>query len=122
MPAYWLGRDRIRFTDFMAKVPRGATRLGAAMPVSSARSSTSAPIALSAAWMHSPRQPKASRCEEAFYTAVAPASVSCDAINEYYKTSRTMFRASPRPCAKNISRVNDRCVVLQVDDAVLANM
>ena len=53
---------------------------------------------------------------------MAPASTAYDGVNEHYKTSTTTSSRSPRRCARNIRRSHKAGFVLQVDDAVLANM
>ena len=119
--ATWLGRDRIRFKDFMVdEYPRGVkgspghacvgpityrddhlvTRDVANLKAAAAR----APV------------------EEAFFTAVAPASVGYDAENEYYSDERDYVFAIAEALRQEYLAVIDAGVVLQVDDAVLANM
>ncbi len=65
----------------------------------------------------------AAKVEDVFFTAVAPASVGYDAANEYYaQRARLRVRHRRRRCARNISKSIKAGFVLQVDDAVLANM
>ena len=59
--------------------------------------------------------------EDAFFTAVAPASVGYDAVNEYYRTSGLRLRHRRRAREEYLAIVKAG-FVLQVDDAVLANM
>ena len=98
-PAVWLGRDRIRFADFMAaEFPRGVTGTPGHACIG-------------------PRLPGRRRCAArlanlgrgcaapfaTFFTAVAPASVGYDARNEYYAASATIVRHRPG-AARRISR------------------
>ena len=86
-PAVWLGRDRLRFAEFMAaEFPRGAKGTpGHACigpiayhgQVSLARDIANLKAAIAA-----------TKVEEAFFTAVAPASVGYDAANEHYADER----------------------------------
>ena len=57
-----------------------------------------------------------------FFTAVAPASVGYDASNEYYKTEEDYVFAIADALREEYLEVHKAGVVLQVDDAVLANM
>jgi 5-methyltetrahydropteroyltriglutamate--homocysteine methyltransferase len=60
--------------------------------------------------------------EEAFVTAVAPASVGYDAANEYYGNERDYVFAIAEALREEYLAIADAGVVLQVDDAVLANL
>ena len=59
---------------------------------------------------------------ETFYTAVAPASVGYDARNEHYANERDYVFAIASALREEYREVHRAGVVLQVDDAVLANM
>ena len=60
--------------------------------------------------------------EEAFYTAVAPASVGYDGIDEYYKNEHDYVLAIANALREEYRAIVEAGFVLQVDDAVLANM
>ncbi len=60
--------------------------------------------------------------EDVFFTAVAPASVGYDARNEYYATERDYVFAIAEALREEYLEIHKAGVVLQVDDAVLANM
>jgi 5-methyltetrahydropteroyltriglutamate--homocysteine methyltransferase len=120
-PAVWLGRDRIRFAEFMAaEFPRGAvgtpghacigpiTYRGHA---SVRRDLDNLKIAAATAGV-----------EDVFFTAVAPASVGYDAVNEYYADERDYVFAIASAMQEEYLEIHKAGVVLQVDDAVLANM
>ena len=60
--------------------------------------------------------------EEGFLTAVAPASTGYDASNEYYKDERDYVFAIAEALREEYLEIVNAGLVLQVDDAVLANM
>src|SRR6185312_13587010 len=60
--------------------------------------------------------------EDLFFTAVAPASVGYDATNEYYKSEHDYVFAIASAMREEYLEIYKSGVVLQVDDAVLANM
>jgi 5-methyltetrahydropteroyltriglutamate--homocysteine methyltransferase len=62
------------------------------------------------------------RVEDVFFTTVAPASVGYDAENEYYSSERDYVFAIAKALREEYLAVYKSGVVLQVDDAVLANM
>jgi len=116
-----LGRDRHRFADFMkAEFPRGA--MGAPGhacigPItyqgheSIRRNISDLKAALATAGV-----------AEGFLTAVAPASTGYDASNEYYKDEREYVFAIADALREEYLEIVNAGLVLQVDDAVLANM
>ena len=60
--------------------------------------------------------------EDIFFTAVAPASVGYDARNEHYASERDYVFAIADALREEYLEIHKAGVVLQVDDAVLANM
>ncbi len=64
----------------------------------------------------------AAGAQDVFFTAVAPASVGYDASNEHYKSERDYVFAIADALREEYLEVHKAGVVLQVDDAVLANM
>jgi 5-methyltetrahydropteroyltriglutamate--homocysteine methyltransferase len=120
-PAIWLGRDRIRFADFMRKeFPRGSVGTpghACVGPItyqdhaSIARDLQNLKTALSGV-----------KVEDAFFTTVAPASVGYDATNEYYASEHDYVFAIAKALREEYLAVHQAGLVLQVDDAVLANM
>jgi 5-methyltetrahydropteroyltriglutamate--homocysteine methyltransferase len=119
--AVWLGRDRFRFAEFMkAQFPRGA--IGApghacVGPITYQgheavrRNISDLKAALARAGI-----------TEGFMTAVAPASTGYDASNEYYKDEREYVFAIADALREEYLEIVNAGLVLQVDDAVLANM
>src|SRR5207302_4676553 len=59
---------------------------------------------------------------EAFFTAVAPASTGYNARNDYYSSDREYVYAIADALRYEYRAIVDAGVLLQVDDAVLANM
>jgi 5-methyltetrahydropteroyltriglutamate--homocysteine methyltransferase len=120
-PALWLGRDRLRFKEFMEKeFPRGAKGSpghACVGPIayrdhdSVARDAKNLKAAVASASV-----------EEAFLTAVAPASVGYDAANEYYGSERDYVFAIADALREEYLAIANAGLVLQVDDAVLANL
>jgi 5-methyltetrahydropteroyltriglutamate--homocysteine methyltransferase len=60
--------------------------------------------------------------EEAFLTAVAPASTAYDGIDEYYKNDHDYIYAIADALGQEYRAIHDAGLLVQVDDAVLANM
>src|SRR5581483_8592730 len=119
--AVWLGRDRTRFAEFMkAEFPRGA--------VGTPGHACTGPIAYRG--QASVRRDidnlkaaaAAAKPEEVFFTAVAPASVGYDAENEHYSDEREYVFAIASALREEYLEIHKAGLVLQVDDAVLANM
>jgi 5-methyltetrahydropteroyltriglutamate--homocysteine methyltransferase len=119
--ATWLGRDRVRFAEFMQEqFPRGlkgAPGHACVAPITYTgreavrRNIADVKAALAAAGV-----------EEGFLTAVAPASTGYDASNEFYKTDRDYVFAIAEALREEYLEIVNAGLVLQVDDAVLANM
>jgi 5-methyltetrahydropteroyltriglutamate--homocysteine methyltransferase len=120
-PAHWLGSDRERFAEFMAEdFPRGL--LGGAGHAcigaieyrdkdSVRRDVDNLTAALEAV-----------NALEGFLTSVAPASVGYDSVNEYYDDERDYVFAIAAAMREEYRAIASSGLVLQVDDAVLANM
>ena len=119
--AVWLGRDRIRFREFMkAHNPRGVTGVPGHVcvaPITYAgheairRNISDLKAALAAAGV-----------SEGFLTAVAPASTGYDAANEYYESDRDYVFAIAEALREEYLEIVNAGLLLQVDDALLANM
>jgi 5-methyltetrahydropteroyltriglutamate--homocysteine methyltransferase len=117
----WLGRDRVRFAEFMrAEFPRGAYGLpghACVAPIEYTgydavrRNIADLKAALAAAGV-----------DEGFLTAVAPASTGYDASDEFYQDERTYVFALAEALREEYLEIVNAGLVLQVDDAVLANM
>jgi 5-methyltetrahydropteroyltriglutamate--homocysteine methyltransferase len=120
-PALWLGRDRVRFAQFMAdEFPRGVkgTPGHACVGPIKYKDRTEVERAL--------KDLKAAAAqadvEEVFFTAVAPASVGYDAEIEYYRDERDYLFALADALREEYLAIYESGVILQVDDAALANL
>jgi 5-methyltetrahydropteroyltriglutamate--homocysteine methyltransferase len=120
-PAIWLGRDRIRFADFMAaEFPRGTVGTPGHACVGPIAYHDQASVRRDLANLKA--AVAAPAVEEAFFTAVAPASVGYDAANEHYPSERDYVFAIAKALREEYLEVHKAGFVLQVDDAVLTNM
>jgi 5-methyltetrahydropteroyltriglutamate--homocysteine methyltransferase len=119
--AVWLGRDRTRFAEFMAaEFPRGTvgTPGHACVRPIAYRGQASVRRDLD----NLKAAAAAVKVEEVFFTAVAPASVGYDAANEHYANEQDYVFAIADAMREEYLAVHQAGFVLQVDDAVLANM
>jgi len=120
-PLYWLGRDRVRFAEFFAQeMPDASTGMPAEVCVGPIeyRDDGSLGRAISAL----KHGTAAAHAKEAFMTAVAPASTAYNGVNEYYPSERDYVFAIADALRAEYRAVHDAGLVLQVDDALLANM
>jgi 5-methyltetrahydropteroyltriglutamate--homocysteine methyltransferase len=122
-PLDWLGRDRERFPGFFTgnpEMPVALTGAPAEVCVSPIKytglDQVSRDIAnLKAA---SARYPDG----EVFFTSVAPASTAYQGINEYYASDEEYIYAIADALRQEYLAIHEAGFILQVDDAVLANM
>jgi 5-methyltetrahydropteroyltriglutamate--homocysteine methyltransferase len=119
--AVWLGRDRHRFREFMAaEFPRGT--------VGTPGHACTGPLTYRGhdVVRRDLQNLKAAAAlqsvEDVFFTCVAPASVGYDAANEHYANEREYVFAIAKAMRQEYIEVINAGFVLQVDDAVLANM
>jgi 5-methyltetrahydropteroyltriglutamate--homocysteine methyltransferase len=120
-PVYWLGRDRERFPEVMAAefpwMSKGVPTEACIGPikyrdhVSIDRDIANLKAAL-----------RAVNVEEAFLPVVAPASSAYDGVNEYYPTEKEYVYAIADALREEYRAIYDSGLLVQVDDAVLANM
>jgi 5-methyltetrahydropteroyltriglutamate--homocysteine methyltransferase len=119
--AVWLGRDRVRFAEFMAaEFPRGAKGTSGHACVGPIKYQGHAEVRRDLENLKAAAA--AAGAHDAFFTAVAPASVGYDASNDYYKSEEEYVFAIADALREEYLEVHKAGVVLQVDDAVLANM
>ncbi len=121
VPLVWLGRDRERFAEFFAKEMPGSVTGGAAevcvAPITYQgydavrRDITNLKAALAAAGV-----------SEGFMTSVAPASTAYNGVNEYYPTEEQYVYAIADALKEEYRAIYQAGLLVQVDDAVLANM
>lgn len=119
--AVWLGRDRVRFAEFMKdQFPRGAVGSPGHACVGEIVYNGYEDVRRNLADLKAAAAKV--KVEDVFFTAVAPASVGYDAENEYYKSEEDYVFAIAKALREEYLEVIKAGVVLQVDDAVLANM
>jgi 5-methyltetrahydropteroyltriglutamate--homocysteine methyltransferase len=120
-PIEWLGRDRVRFTEFLrTEFPRAIEGVPTEACVGPIGYADRESIATAIDNLLAARQ--SVQAEEFFMTAVAPASTAYDGINEYYPTERDYVFAIADALREEYNAIHRAGLVLQVDDAVLANM
>lgn len=121
-PVYWLGRDRERFPDVMAAefpaiIANGVPTEACVGPIKYRdRSGLDRDIRNLKAALSSVA------VEEAFLPVVAPASSAYDGVNEYYPTEKEYVYAIADALREEYRAIYEAGLVVQVDDAVLANM
>ena len=119
--AVWLGRDRFRFHDFMeAEFPRGAVGSPGHACVGPIRYRGPEAVRRNVSDVKSALQ--SAGVTEGFLTAVAPASAAYDTAVEYYTDEREYVSAIAEALREEYLEIHNAGLVLQVDDAVLANM
>ena len=120
-PAVWLGRDRFRFKEFMEKeFPRAVTGTAGDACIGPIRYRGHESIRRNIDDLKTAL--KSANVTEGFLTAVAPASAGYDAVNEYYSSEREYVFAIAEALREEYLEIYNAGLVLQVDDAVLANM
>jgi 5-methyltetrahydropteroyltriglutamate--homocysteine methyltransferase len=120
-PAHWLGRDLDRFPDLIARempsVLTGRPTEACVGPIE-----YSDPVPIRRAIANFQTALKGVTVEEAFLTAVAPASTAYDGVNEHYATEKDYVFALAEALRQEYLEIHQAGLLLQVDDAVLANM
>lgn len=120
-PVTWLGRDIERFADCIFQdFPRLAAGTITEACVAEIRYVDRSGIDRAIGNLTAAL--KQVKVEEAFLTAVAPASTAYDGVNEYYKNEHDYIYAIADALREEYRAIYDSGLLLQVDDAVLANM
>ena len=120
-PLIWLGRDRERFADFIAKeMPRVLTGAPTEACVGPIAYTDSASIAANIGMLKNALA--AVKAEEGFLTTVAPASTAYDGVNEFYPSEKEYIYAIAGALREEYQAIFRSGLLVQVDDAVLANM
>jgi 5-methyltetrahydropteroyltriglutamate--homocysteine methyltransferase len=121
LPVYWLGRDLERFPEV---IEQEFPTLRSGLPAYCCN----APIAYTKPQdiRHEIEYFKSAlsqvKAEEGFMTVVAPASAIYNAYNEHYATEREYIFALAEALRQEYLEVYRAGLIVQVDDAVLANM
>ncbi len=120
-PIEWLGSDGERFKEFIAEeMPNVLTGVPTEACVAPIRYVDSHPITEAIANLKAAL--KSVKIPEAFMTAVAPASTAYDGVNEFYPTDREYVFAIADALRTEYRAIHEAGLLVQVDDAVLANM
>jgi 5-methyltetrahydropteroyltriglutamate--homocysteine methyltransferase len=120
-PVYWLGRDRDRFPDVMAaEFPWMSNGVPTEACVGPIKYRDHASIDRDIANLKAAL--RAVNTEEAFLPVVAPASSAYDGVNEYYPTEKEYVYAIADALREEYRAIYESGLLVQVDDAVLANM
>jgi len=120
-PVDWLGRDLERFNEFFAvEMPYAVEGL----PVDACTSPISYrdkdPIERNIRYINKALENV--NVVEAFLTAVAPASAAFTGVNEYYPNEQDYIFALADALREEYQIISEAGLLVQVDDAVLANM
>jgi 5-methyltetrahydropteroyltriglutamate--homocysteine methyltransferase len=119
-PLDWLGRDRERFKEFFTgnpEMPTALTGAPAQVCVGPIKYTGHDAIARDLANLKAAKPGR-----EVFFTSVAPASMAYNGVNEYYKTEEEYVYAIAGALRQEYLAIHEAGFILQVDDAVLANM
>jgi 5-methyltetrahydropteroyltriglutamate--homocysteine methyltransferase len=120
-PLEWLGRDRERFADFFAReMPPALAGMPAEVCVRPIAYRGRAAIGSAIDRLRAATA--ALDSQEVFMTAVAPASTAYNGVNEYYASDHDYIFAIAEALREEYRAIHEAGFLLQVDDAVLANM
>ncbi len=120
-PLEWLGRDGVRFAEFIAEeMPHVLTGTPTEACVGPIKYRDTHEIDQAVDNLKTAL--KSVKVAEAFMTAVAPASTAYDGVNEYYSTERDYVFAIADALRTEYAAIHKAGLLVQVDDAVLANM
>ncbi len=120
-PIPWLGRDLGRFRDVIAReMPSVINGLPTDACVGPIEYRDRGPVRKAIANFKAALDKV--KVQEAFLTAVAPASTPYDGINEYYSTEKEYVFALAEALRQEYLEIYNAGLLVQVDDAVLANM
>ncbi len=120
-PVEWLGRDLQRFGQVIAReMPSALTGRPTEAVVGPIEYRDHTAIRRAIATFQEAL--KGVKVEEAFLTAVAPASTAYDGVNEFYPSDKDYIFALAEALRQEYLEIYNSGLLLQVDDAVLANM
>ena len=122
-PLDWLGRDRERFKGFFTDNPElPAALTGAPSQVCVGPIEYTGIELVKRDLANLKAAAAAHPNREVFFTSVAPASTAYSGVNEYYKSDEEYVYAIAEAMRQEYLAVHEAGFILQVDDAVLANM
>ena len=123
MAINYTGRDSERFAEFFDAESGGQApaTAGAAPTSASGPSSTPTTHSIHRDIANLKAAAAAAGVEEAFLPVVAPASAAFNGVNDYYKTDEEYVYALAEALRNEYLAISESGLVLQVDDAVLAN-
>ena len=120
-PIRWLGRDVERFREFFEKeMPQSITGSAAEVCVGPIKYTDTDSIRRDLTNLRAAVD--AAGPAEAFFTTVAPASTACIGSNECYAGDRENVYAIAEALREEYQAIHQAGFLVQVDDAVLANM
>jgi 5-methyltetrahydropteroyltriglutamate--homocysteine methyltransferase len=120
-PLVWLGRDRERFPEFFAQeMPNAITGAPTEVCVGPIAYQGQAAMQRDIANFQAALQDV--QVTEAFLPVVAPASTAYNGVNEYYPSERKYIYAIADALRHEYRAIVEAGLLVQVDDAVLANM
>ena len=120
-PIDWLGRDRERFDEFFAiEMPMAGDGLPVDACIGPIRYEDRNSVATNIAVFK--KALAGVDAGEAFLTAVAPASAAFTGVNEYYASEQEYIYALADALREEYRLIHEAGLLVQVDDAVLANM
>jgi 5-methyltetrahydropteroyltriglutamate--homocysteine methyltransferase len=118
-PRNWLGRERERFPELIAEEFGTYQKRPVQACISPIVYDTTA-VKRDATNLNNAL--KGSGATEGFYTAVAPASAAFNAIDDHYHNEREYIMAMAEALRQEYLEAYRAGLIVQVDDAVLANM
>lgn len=122
-PLEWLGRDRERFADFFADtMPSAIKGLPTEACTGAIAYTGAAQMQRSLQDLHEAAAAKNQADADVFMTAVAPASMAYNGTNEFYGSDREYIFAVADALREEYLAIYKAGFLVQVDDAVLANM
>lgn len=122
-PLQWLGRDRARFAEFFAEqMPRALQGMPTEACVGPVVYRGQAAIERALRSLAAAAEACAVSRHDVFMTAVAPASTAHNGVNEYYETEHDYVFAVAEALREEYQAIYEAGFLVQVDDAVLANM
>jgi 5-methyltetrahydropteroyltriglutamate--homocysteine methyltransferase len=122
-PLDWLGRDRERFPGFFTnnpEMPAALTGAPAEICVGPIKYTGLDQVSRDLANLRAASA--GDKDGEVFFTSVAPASTAYQGINEYYASEEEYVYAIADALRQEYLAIHEAGFILQVDDAVLANM